>query len=178
MKSGIYLILNKRNGRFYVGRSIDIRKRVASHLYALRNHIHPNYILQRDWNDHPEDGFIFSILKTAPRANLIWLEQTYLDSLRPIYNIAPNALHSSIGRRLSDETKQKISQANRGKKLTKETCERIRKAKNCEIVCSNGQTYCSQKVAARCLGLSQGLISEVMNGHRSHTHGLTFRRKK
>lgn len=45
--TGIYRIRNIKNGKIYIGQSVDISHRWACHLYDLRNNRHANPHLQR-----------------------------------------------------------------------------------------------------------------------------------
>ena len=58
-KSGIYKILNKVNGKYYVGSSKDIDNRWKSHRYQLNHRIHKNKRLQNDWCEYGNDNFDF-----------------------------------------------------------------------------------------------------------------------
>jgi len=40
MTVGIYKITNRHNGKFYIGRSIDIESRVYAHKRNLKNNTH------------------------------------------------------------------------------------------------------------------------------------------
>ena len=60
MKFNYYQIVNKINGKKYIG--ITDREpltRFAEHKRALRNHNHVNYKLQKDWVDYGEENFDF-----------------------------------------------------------------------------------------------------------------------
>lgn len=60
-KRGIYKILNKVNGKFYIGSSINIIKRWWEHRKRLRLGIHQNIHLQRAWNEYGEGSFVFEV---------------------------------------------------------------------------------------------------------------------
>ena len=47
--SGIYMIYNTINNKIYIGSSVDIIKRMDSHLSYLRNGKHHSVHLQRAW---------------------------------------------------------------------------------------------------------------------------------
>ena len=59
IKRGIYRILNKVNGKFYIGSSVNIVKRWWEHKKSLRLGIHVNAHLQRSWNEYGEESFVF-----------------------------------------------------------------------------------------------------------------------
>ena len=59
MKSGIYIIKNLLNEKIYVGSSVNIKKRFQEHKLNLRKNEHANFHLQKSWNLHGEENFIF-----------------------------------------------------------------------------------------------------------------------
>jgi group I intron endonuclease len=116
IKSGIYCLENKINGKRYIGSSINVSKRKNSHFYALRKTKHKNIKLQRSYNKHGEDNFIFYVLEFIDnKEKLIEREQYYINNLKPEYNINLIA-NSSLGVKRSEETKEKIRQVNLGLK--------------------------------------------------------------
>jgi hypothetical protein len=75
-----------------------------------------------------------------------------------------------------DDAKSKRYSKMIGRKLTDEHKEKIRSSlKKKQIFCSNGNIYDSINDAARKTGLSCGRISEVANGLRKSANGLVFR---
>ena len=116
---GIYKIENIVNGKFYIGCALDIKKRWQKHVRDLNNEKHHNILLQRAWNKYTENAFIFKIIEECEKSRLIMLEQQYLDSLNPAYNICKIA-GSQTGMRHSEETKRKMSFARKGHKLSEE----------------------------------------------------------
>ena len=115
-KIGIYCIENKINKKKYIGSSKDVYKRKNRHFSELRNSKHKNNKLQRSYNKHGKDNFIFYVLEFVENENeLIIREQYYIDSVKPEYNINLIA-NSSLGVKRSEETKEKVRQANIGLK--------------------------------------------------------------
>ena len=122
---GIYAI---RNGdRAYIGHSVNISTRWGQHRSALRNGRHRNPHLQNAWNKHGEDAFEFVILEECAVGVLLEREQHYMDAHPVRYNIAPVA-GSSLGVIRSDETRKRMSEAQKGKTHTPETREKLRRA--------------------------------------------------
>jgi predicted GIY-YIG superfamily endonuclease len=60
--AGIYAIVNRTNGRAYIGSSVNIRNRIVQHRSALRRGRHPNKLLRAEWQDHGEAAFVFGVL--------------------------------------------------------------------------------------------------------------------
>ncbi len=93
----IYMIRNKVNGKFYVGSTKNFTQRKSGHLLGLRKNENRSRKLQRAWNKHGEENFVFEILEEVFKIeDLIPREQFYLDSLNPAYNIRKKA-ESSLG---------------------------------------------------------------------------------
>ena len=114
--SGIYCIENIKNGKKYIGSSIDTKKRKNRHFSELKRGIHKNSKLQSSYKKHMVEDFIFYILELVEdKKKLIEREQYYIDKYKPQYNINLIA-NSSLGVKRSEETKEKVRQANLGLK--------------------------------------------------------------
>ena len=62
---GVYLVVNQRNGRFYVGSSRNSRERWRMHISELRCRKHANMAWQGDWNRFGPDAFQFKLLQSV-----------------------------------------------------------------------------------------------------------------
>lgn len=58
---GVYVIINKKNNKRYVGESIDIIKRWETHKNILKKNKHHNYELQKDFNEYGLENFEFTL---------------------------------------------------------------------------------------------------------------------
>ena len=67
---GIYEILNKDNGKRYIGQSNNILDRLNHHRSELRNNRHRNLYLQSSWNYHGEDAFEFNPIEECTKDKL------------------------------------------------------------------------------------------------------------
>jgi group I intron endonuclease len=145
MKNVIYKIRNVVNQNFYVGSTVDSRKRFWEHRKDLRLGVHCCVRLQRAWNKYGEDCFKFEIVEqVATRQNLFSSEQKWLDEhfgKDHCYNVSKYAAspmrdatlemranlakktkawhalngHPRTGVVLSEEQKQKIKEGRIGK---------------------------------------------------------------
>jgi group I intron endonuclease len=90
---GVYLIINQKNKKFYIGSSKDIEKRWYIHISRLNNNNHPNYHLQAAWNKYGKDAFEFKVKEFVVENNLCAAEQSYLDSAdkKSLYNLTLKA---------------------------------------------------------------------------------------
>ncbi|MCA9749941.1 MAG: GIY-YIG nuclease family protein, partial [Romboutsia sp.] len=60
MDSGIYIIYNLNNGRYYIGSSKNsIHSRLTSHYNKLCTNKHHNKLLQMEYNHYGADSYIF-----------------------------------------------------------------------------------------------------------------------
>lgn len=117
-KCGIYAIKNKINNKMYIGKSVNVNKRKSYHLWLLRNNSHFNPKLQNAFNKYGEENLEFVILEKCNKDELDDKEIKYINRYNTTnngYNICEGG-EGSLGRTLSGETKQKISNANTGRK--------------------------------------------------------------
>jgi len=107
-KSGIYLWENTKNGDFYVGSSIDLKRRLTT--YFNINHLskYPTRYINNALLSYGHDSFNLYILEYCDKIDLISREQYYFDLLNPAYNICRQA-GSTLGRLHSADSILKIS---------------------------------------------------------------------
>ena len=114
---GIYVILNKANGKVYVGQSINLFDRLRVHKSSLRGNYHKNSHLQSSWNMYGEDSFEFLPLEFCDRDCLDYLEEWWIDYFNSMDNsFGYNKENGgNLNKKVSDETKEKIKKALSGK---------------------------------------------------------------
>lgn len=86
---GIYKIINKTNGKVYIGSSKQISTRKASHFRMLKNDQHHSYKLQSDYNKHRLPSFEFEVIELCEVENLLVREQHWMDFYQS-YNLGYN----------------------------------------------------------------------------------------
>lgn len=95
MTAGIYKIINKTNGKYYIGSSQNIERRWETHKSQLNTQKHINIFLQRSWNKYSSDNFELKIIQNCDgysREEIFLIEQNYLDNLsEETYNLSKNA---------------------------------------------------------------------------------------
>lgn len=114
--SGIYVILNTKDGKVYIEQAKDFHRRWKQHLWELRTNRHRNKHLQSAWNKYGEKVFKFKKLEYCLVEQLDIREQHYLNIFMPkglCYNVAKDVRAATRGVPRSAETKRKISEANR-----------------------------------------------------------------
>lgn len=119
--SCIYKIVNVLEPTsIYIGSAKNLKSRIYHHINSLKNNDHHSYLLQRAVNKHGLNNFNVHIIDFVKEKDLKVKEQWWLDILEPFYNIAkiadrPESSTDTL------ETRLKISQTQRGKKLKRNT---------------------------------------------------------
>jgi group I intron endonuclease len=150
--SGIYVILNTKNGKVYIGQAANFRQRWNAHKSRLNKGHHQNHHLQAAWNKYGAKAFKFQKLEYCPIEKLDEREQHYLDVYMAkgiCYNIAKNAQSAGRGLKLSEETKRKISVANKGKPRSLETRQRMSEANRRRIFSPETRLKMSKSAKSR-----------------------------
>lgn len=145
---GIYCIENIITGKNYIGQSVDIKRRWATHLRELEKNKHSNQHLQNAFNKYGRENFDFKVLLLCEQSELTRYEQFFVDSYTPelLYNMAIKCVDVplfSLGRRIelsknnsgennpmygkthTKDARAKISKANTGRKMSDEFKENL-----------------------------------------------------
>lgn len=121
---GIYMIYCIPSKKYYIGETLNIKKRILEHIRYKRQLIH------KVINRRGIENFLYFVeyMKNFSKLDLITLEKCLIrkyDSLVPNgYNICEEG-SDQTNRKLSDETKKKMSEARKGKKHSEETKSKI-----------------------------------------------------
>lgn len=111
----------------YFGSTMCFKKRKQQHLYALKRKKHGNPFMQKAFNKH---GYAnFDVMQIVDEEEVIAVEQMFIDEHygnKQCMNISPTA-GSRRGVPHSEESKQKLSIAHKGRKLTEEQREAMRR---------------------------------------------------
>jgi hypothetical protein len=110
--SCVYMLLNKDTKEFYIG-SGEKRIRRKDHFHKLKNNEHRNLLLQSAYNKNSKFEFYYIPIKSRKEAYA--LEQILVDRFwgNPLLlNMSRDVMSgSSVGRKHTDETKEKCRQA-------------------------------------------------------------------
>lgn len=118
---GIYRLTHKETGRHYIGQSVDILSRWKQHEKATSKTKIAAAIRAYGWS-----AFTFEIIELCDRSKLAELESKHIAQYA---SLAPNGFNLTTGeevKRLSEETKLKIAEANRRRVVSDATREKIR----------------------------------------------------
>lgn len=114
-KSCIYKITSLINGKFYIGSAANYHIRIYAHKYKLRKNIHENIHMQHHFNKYGCESLKFDIILIIDKKeDLIPVEQFYIDILKPTFNVCPKA-GSCLGRKVTKETLEKLRNAAKGR---------------------------------------------------------------
>ena len=121
MQSGVYVILNRVNGKRYVGSSVSVKYRINGHRIDLERGVHYNTHLQSSWDKYGKDSFKFTPLVFVERNALESIEQSYIDHFKATdpkhgYNKCPVAGSPRGFKRplRTEEHRKKLVEASRG----------------------------------------------------------------
>ncbi len=128
MKMYIYIIQNKINNKIYIGQTNNPKIRWWAHKnpssWKKQKHSH----LYRSMEKHGKENFTFSViheLNNQPDANDI--EEFLIEFFDTRnHNIGYNIANGGNNKKMSDETKAKLSLAHKGKRLGKKASEETR----------------------------------------------------
>ena len=112
MASGVYVI-TAPSGSQYVGSTVDFEKRWYRHRRDLLAGRHHTPGLRNAASKYGIDSLVFSKVVICRRGDLLLYEQIAIDAMAPKYNVCRVA-GSCAGVKLSQETRRKISEAQKG----------------------------------------------------------------
>lgn len=172
-RSGIYKIENTITGECYVGSAVNLGGRKGDHFYHLRHGKHHAKYLQRSYNKHGEEAFIFSVIEECDRGKLRERETYWIQTLKPKYNGTLNTA-TSLGMKLSEEQKQKLREYNlRPEVVAKKKAELTGHEVKPETIEKIKEARAKQPITDKMLqGLAQGraLPHEVRKGMTGKKH--------
>ena len=112
---GIYGIWCEANEKWYVGQSVDVKKRWWAHADALRKGTHPNRYLQRVWAKHGGGSLLFVVLWRGPRGDLDQQENRFIAELESGAPQGFNLREGGTCGGFSLEARGRMSAAKKGK---------------------------------------------------------------
>ena len=141
-KSGIYIITNLVNQKYYIGSTSEFKSRCRSHRTLLKRNKHFNKHLQSAVNKYGLVNFTFNCLEVILADNFQSNEEftKFLTNREEFYIQQMNATDpkygynarvectSNIGLKWSEESKRKFSESKKGKPLSSNTLKAVREA--------------------------------------------------
>ncbi len=141
---GVYQIVNRINGKKYIGSAINLRSRFYNHLKTLKNGANRSRYLQNAWNKYGQKAFEFKVVLVCAKKDILFYEQRAINVFRSAligYNLSPTAgsplgtKHSKMAcynkslvmkkRMSSKKFRKKIFLFKIGHIVSEETCKKI-----------------------------------------------------
>jgi len=172
----VYCLTNKINGKKYIGKTIDYEKRMGEHKRDFRKY---NRLISRAINKYGWENFDKEVIECVNVADdLCELEKKYIKEHNTLHPNGYNLTEGGEGGVLSEESrkicsikkkewwdnnpeqKKITSKRHKGKKVSKESIEKMKKnMPHTKKVFIEGVIYSSIREAARQIGESRQFIS-------------------
>lgn len=62
-RAGIFKIENIKTGKKFIKSAVDLERVYNRHSFQLKQNVHPNREMQKDWNEQGEKNFKFEVIK-------------------------------------------------------------------------------------------------------------------
>lgn len=143
----IYAIINKINGKIYIGQSKNPKTRFTNHKFIAKKYDIGNkifYSVHESIKKYGNDNFIFEVIESCAKENVndrekFWIHHCYSNNPEFGYNLTTGGNSQTkrnqegierrrqqmIGVPLSEEHKANISKGNIGLKRSPEVCEKL-----------------------------------------------------
>lgn len=119
-QNGCYLIREIQEGKVYVGSSEETYNRVSKHKWHIAKRYHENKVFNEIVKDRNPLDFELIIFFTNTREEAYELEQFFVNMYKEtnqLINIAHDVRYAMRGHQFSEEHKNKISEANKGREV-------------------------------------------------------------
>ena len=193
--TGIYKITDLKNGKCYVGSSVEIGRRWKQHIWmCLGSSKCRNYPLYRAFTWHGTDNFSFEVLEECEIEELIDRERYYYNLLKPKFNrICPrgNPKRRPVLKAMKPR-KCKIVRKEESEESKAKTLENKKKGsasagsnkfkclpiKAIELKTGNVTIFNSLYEAEKSLSIQRASISQILNENhaRKQAKGYRFER--
>ena len=85
--SGVYEIINTITGDFYIGSSVDLKRRKREHFKNSTWKKEPNKLLYKYMQQYGKENFLFKTIQLCAPEELKKYEQLAIDKYNPKYNV-------------------------------------------------------------------------------------------
>lgn len=146
-KSGIYKITLRGTNRHYIGRSVNLWSRLRAHVYCVESQPTKHAAIHRAVKEFGFKAFDYSVLAFCDPGALSALEDHFIkefDCLKKGFNKCKSG-QDYLNMECSEETRRKISEANKGKKRTPEAIKRSSDARKGRVTTKE---HCAKLSAA------------------------------
>lgn len=121
-RCGVYRIRNVVNGKFYIGSAASMRRRAYLHQWSLKRGDHHSRQLQRAWNKHGHEAFVFEPMLFCAREDRTEYERKAIEAFQTAdpavgYNGTGKVLNPDHDVVWTPERRKAHADARRGKPL-------------------------------------------------------------
>lgn len=117
MEGFVYMIVNTKNNRMYIGSTVDYEKRFRSHINGLRGGYHDNRKIQEDFEKFGEEAFKFTVLcETYSEDERFEIEESIIQRLKTFihgYNLSVDGRGKYL---VSEKTREKMRENTLGER--------------------------------------------------------------
>lgn len=126
---GIYMILNLKNKKRYIGLSTKIEERFQFHKKRLKLSSHRNKHLQFSWNKYSEENFIFVVLEECKVSELQNKEKYWINHFQTFNaKFGYNKTYGGEFGKLSEDALEKRIDSQRKQKIPQNVRDKISKS--------------------------------------------------
>lgn len=157
---GIYKITCSGNNKVYIGQSVAIGRRWATHKRELSNGTHSNKYLQRAYDKYGEKSFSYEVIELCKKEKLNEREQFYIK----IFDSYRNGFNCDLGgRNISNEVNPMYKKSG---KLSPRFVDIIYQLDNKGQIINK---YESANLAAKAIGGQAAHIQDCLKTWKKHT---------
>jgi group I intron endonuclease len=184
LSTGIYCIINVKNGHKYIGSTVvNLKRRLFKHYNLLLNNRHFSKHLQNAWNLYGEHSFTFNILEYVHPNDCLLREQFYIDqeNFENLYNTVrlvsrgpalQGEKNGMYGKKHTQQSLEKMSKNRKGKLLGQDNpCYLLKGEKHPAskqvIDLKSGRVFGSLKLAAEYFNVNPTTFSSWLTTHPS-----------
>lgn len=184
-ETGIYKITNP-NGRIYIGQSVDIKRRFKTYSGNL-NTVKTSVKLYRSLMKHGSEKHIFEIIELCDINQLNNRERYFQDLYSATTKGNLNCILTEcddkkrVIRPMTEKQKKQVSLVHKGKKISDETRNKIKLARSKQIITAEHRQKISDNSASSrlVLNLQSGIfynsVKEASKAHEMNHNGLICR---
>ena len=188
---GIYMIKCNPTGKYIIGETGNVKKRLNYHIQDLKGNRHKNPYLQKAWNKYGEDKFSYHVLEYCDFSECKIREDYYCKlydshNYNKGFNLRPTGL--DLKNKFSQETKNKIKESlrtsekfknrdtgkgMRGKKHSEETKLKISEAHKGKIISKETRIKLSKSLKGRIIkkeSIEKIIFTRKNNNNVWHTN--------
>lgn len=190
---GIYCIRNNVNNKVYIGKAINIFKRIRQHIYGMNNKSKDeNPYLTNSWHKYGKNNFEYFVVEKLPlnesliaKRELFWMKQ--FNSLDNGYNLRSDSnskmiVHKNTSKKISERLKKEWKNGIRkdhSKKLSKNWENNIERKKQQSKLFSKTLTKYFYIVDGKKVNYSylknNGLKNCIATFHEKNSNKINFK---